>query len=189
MGGSKGSIGPRGVWNPLAVYLVSVCGTTTWPTRTVTGFTGGPRKPWNIFLFATRGVFRRRGWGRSAVDWCALVCKRWLTFLQTLQWRRVFLFICFMFPWLNFSTSKPSCMMLCHRYQYVSWYGEANVHKADAMSRGVGDLVPCKAWQKIFKAWLYWRFVSRHACFLNEFERCFLWLRLVIIARALSFQT
>lgn len=101
-----------------------------------------------------------------------LVCfslQEMVNFLHALQWRRVFLFICR----LNFSTSKPFCMTLSHRYQYVSWYGEADVHKADAMSRGVGDLVPCKAWQKIFKAWLYWRFVSRRAYFLSELEKCF----------------
>ena len=42
----------------------------------------------------------------------------------------------------------------------MSWYGEARVHQADAVARGVASWVPSKSWQKLLRSWLYWRFAA-----------------------------
>lgn len=52
-----------------------------------------------------------------------------------------------------------------------SFRGEANVHRADAAARGMGKDVPNKSYQKLFRAWCYWRSCLGLYVFLAKFER------------------
>eukprot|EP00435_Cladocopium_sp_Y103_P009541 s3136_g2.t1 len=45
-------------------------------------------------------------------------------------------------------------------FQHVSFENEARVHELEAMAQGQQQIVPYKAKQKIFRAWVLWRLVS-----------------------------
>lgn len=48
-------------------------------------------------------------------------------------------------------------------HQYATFRGEAEVHRGEARSVNLEHLVPGKSHLKLLKAWLYWRYLLRHA--------------------------